>query len=153
MKFIIEIEDPSSKDATLLMQELSLILKGITGSSGAASFNIDDLKYEKSCFLIARDEAGKAIACGSIRAMEDHVAEIKRMYTRVPGVGAQVLKELEKKATGFGYTLLKLETRKVNTKAVNFYLRNGYAVIDNYGKYIGNDKAVCFGKNIKAKPI
>jgi ribosomal protein S18 acetylase RimI-like enzyme len=42
-----------------------------------------------------------------------------------------------------------LETRKVNKKAVAFYLAKGYKVIENFGKYRGREEAVCFEKRIK----
>jgi len=148
MELTISLEDPSSKDANSLMQELSDILEAITGDSGKSSFNIDDLKNDNSFFIIARDQFNFALGCGSVRQMEEKVGEIKRMYSKAPGVGTQILKELECRAIKLGYKVLKLETRKVNKKAVDFYLKNGYEIIDNYGKYIGNEKAICFQKKM-----
>lgn len=153
MKLKIDNEDPSSKDSMLLMEELSSILKGITGDSGVASFSINDLKNKRSCFLIARDEFNQPLGCGSIRPLENEDGEIKRMYSKRPGIGLEILKELERRAAILGYKFLKLETRKINTKAVNFYLKNGYEIIENYGKYKGNEKAVCFEKSIPSAPF
>lgn len=141
-------ESPSSGDAVLLMEELSDTLESITGASGKSSFNIDDFQNSSSFFLIARDENQIAQACGSIRELEHKVGEIKRMYSRVPGLGTQILKQLEVKARVLGYKTLKLETRKINLVAVNFYLKNGYKVTNNYGKYVGNEKAICFQKSL-----
>lgn len=148
MRVTIKKEDPSSNDAISLMEELSGILELITGDSGKSSFNIEDLKHPNSFFMMARDEANQAIGCGSVRFLEEKVGEIKRMYAKVPGIGFEILKALEEMACDLGYEILKLETRKINTKAVEFYLKNGYQIIENYGKYIGNEKAVCFQKNL-----
>jgi len=148
MHISIQIEDPLSEDANSLMESLSGILKGLTGSSGKSSFNIDDLKHPNSFFLMARNGRQEAVGCGSVRQLEAKVGEIKRMYSKVPGVGTEILKEIEKRAIGLGYRFLKLETRKVNEKAVQFYLKHGYEVIDNYGKYVGREEAICFGKEL-----
>jgi len=147
-KYRIQIEDPSSTDATLVLSELSAILKKLTGSSGEASFNIDDLKDEKSIFLLARTENGVPLGCGSLRPMDELTTELKRMYAKESGLGMKILIALEQNAIRLGYKILKLETRKVNERAVSFYLRNGYEITENYGKYVGNDKAICFEKRI-----
>jgi ribosomal protein S18 acetylase RimI-like enzyme len=72
------------------------------------------------------------------------------MYARpgTRGVGAALLAHIERAAAGFGYRELWLETRRVNARAVAFYLGHGYAGIDNYGKYAGRPEAVCFGKRL-----
>ncbi|WP_211227818.1 GNAT family N-acetyltransferase [Spirochaeta cellobiosiphila] len=146
MKLTILPEDPHNEDALELMNELSGVLTSITGNGGQSSFCIDDLKNDKSIFLIARDENNKPIGCGAIRPMNRQCAEIKRMYSKQPQVGTRILESLEKHAMSIGYKKIRLETRKVNEKAVRFYLRNGYYVIENYGKYVGNNLAICFEK-------
>ena len=153
MKLTIIPEDPCSKDSLKLMNELSSVLKSITGDSGQSSFSIEDIKNDKSIFLIARDENYSPVGCGAIRPLNNQCAEIKRMYSKVSKIGSYILTNLEEKAMELGYQLLRLETRKVNEKAVNFYLRNGYNVIDNYGKYEGNEKAICFEKRLYPKQI
>jgi len=65
-----------------------------------------------------------------------------------PGTGAALLAWLEEAALGLGYRELWLETRKVNTRAVQFYLKHGYAQIDNYGPYVGREEAICLAKRL-----
>lgn len=149
MRISIKEEDPQSEDATLLMASLSQTLKEITGSSGKSSFDIDDLNHRNSFLLIARSELLEAVGCGSVRQLEDGVGEIKRMYSRVPGTGTELLKAIERRAIELGYKRLILETRKTNTTAVQFYLKHDYQVIPNYGRYIGNTKAICFQRILK----
>jgi ribosomal protein S18 acetylase RimI-like enzyme len=99
-------------------------------------------------------EGAEVVGCGALRPLgladASHFGEIKRMYAHVPGrgIGGCLLAALEERARGFGYRLLRLETRKVNQAAVAFYLRHGYVVCDNYGPYVGRPEAVCFEKQL-----
>jgi GNAT superfamily N-acetyltransferase len=148
----ISSEDPGAADAVALMAELSTVLAAITGDSGNASFDANDVRGPAACFAVARDGAGRALGCGALRPLQPGVAEIKRMYARhgSAGVGSAVLGFLEGQAVALGYQALWLETRLVNRRAVDFYQRHGYRRIANYGKYIGNPLAVCFEKQLPA---
>lgn len=64
------------------------------------------------------------------------------------GIGKVLLAFLEASAQRLGYSEIWLETRHVNARAVKFYERNGYRVIDNYGPYIGRQEAVCLAKKL-----
>ena len=142
--------DPESAHARSLMEELSAALAAITGDSGAASFALTDMKVARSLFVVARGGDGAPLGCGALRPLDGDTGEIKRMYARpgTHGVGTAVLAHLEQAAAGFGYREIWLETRRVNTRAVAFYVGQGYAEIDNYGKYAGRAEAVCFGKRL-----
>lgn len=143
---VVMTEDPGTSDAVVLLDELSAALQTITGSSGTASFDASDVRVENARFVVARNGNGQPVGCGALRPLATDVAEIKRMYSRVPGVGAAVLAFLEQEAQQLGYTALRLETRAINEKAVAFYERHGYVRISNYGKYAGKAEAVCFEK-------
>jgi putative acetyltransferase len=147
--FHIKLEDPSTPDSVTLLDALSETLSRITGDSGRASFDPNDVRGTRSLFVVARDESGNAVGCGAFRPLERDVAELKRMYAKpgTAGVGTAVLAFLEE-AAGVGYAELWLETRRVNARAVNFYLKRGYSVVPNFGKYVGNAAAICFGKRI-----
>lgn len=142
--------DPDAIEARGLIAELDAALAAICGDSGAQSFDANDVRGPRSVFLLAREVAGVAgvaVGCGALRPIDDDVAEVKRMYARPgSGAGVQLLGELERRALGFGYRAVWLETRKVNGRAVAFYERHGYRVIPNYGKYVGREDAVCLGK-------
>jgi GNAT superfamily N-acetyltransferase len=144
----ITAEDPGSFDSLELMKELSMKLAEITGDGGQSSFDPDDVRAPNACFVIARNIQGQAVGCGAFRPLHNGVAELKRMYSRPGnyGVGSAVLAFLEAEAKTLGYQALWLETRVVNQRAVSFYERSEYAKIPNFGKYIGNTKAVCFEK-------
>jgi ribosomal protein S18 acetylase RimI-like enzyme len=143
-------EDPTAPESVLLMAELSTALEAITGDSGRASFDPDDVRGPAACFVVARSDSGAALGCGAFRPLEPGVAEIKRMYARhgTSGVGSAVLRYLEGEAQALGYQAVWLETRLVNRRALDFYEARGYQRIANYGKYIGNPLAVCFEKQL-----
>jgi GNAT superfamily N-acetyltransferase len=149
MTITIVESQPLDSVALGLIDALSRRLAEITGSDGRRHFTPEVLG-PRSCFLIAM-EGGEAVGCGALRPLGlpgSAVGEIKRMYAQAPGrgIGSRLLAALEKRARGFGYRMVRLETRKVNRGAVVFYLRHGYAVCDNYGPYVGREEAVCFEK-------
>lgn len=143
--------DPWSKDAIMLMEELSKTLKKITGDSGENSFDLKDVCVPRSLFVVEYDHEEKAIGCGAFRPINEEVAEVKRMFSKEKskGVGGKILSYLEKEAYNMGYSKLWLETRIINERAVEFYKKRGYHQISNYGKYVGNEKAICFEKILK----
>ena len=138
-----------SSEATPLIQELSEELEKITGSSGRSSFQLNAMEKKRAGFFIAYLD-GEAIGCGAIQEYTSKIAEIKRMYSRKrgSGVGRAIIVALENEAQKLKYHFIILETRKVNSTAVSFYLNNGYQVCNNYGKYIGRNEAICFIKKI-----
>jgi GNAT superfamily N-acetyltransferase len=158
MSILIQRCDPESADALVLVAELSGALAAITGDSGASSFAVADARVPRSLFVLARDAQGQLLGCGALRPMEGvvgavgAVGELKRMYARpgTSGVGSALLNHLEQAAREFAYAELWLETRRVNTRAVHFYLKHGYAQIDNYGKYVGRPEAICLAKSVAA---
>jgi GNAT superfamily N-acetyltransferase len=160
---VLSHEDPGTADAGALVDELSHVLERLTGSTGRASSDLDSLRGPQACFAVARDLDGRPLGCGAFRVLaldredaaaaaattaEPRIVEIKRMYARpgTRGVGTAVLAFLEAEARGRGYTSAWLETRRVNARAVAFYASRGYRPIPNYGRYAGNDAAVCLGK-------
>jgi N-acetylglutamate synthase-like GNAT family acetyltransferase len=147
----IAAEDPGSADALSLLDELSARLADISGSDGRSSFDANDVRGDRACFLIARDEHGRALGCAALRPLQHDVGEVKRMLARPGnrGVGSALLAAIESRAAELGYEQLWLETRRVNTRAVAFYQAHGYRTIDNYGRYVGRSEAVCFGKALR----
>jgi len=144
----ISEESLRTKDAKILLDELSETLKSITGSSGRSSFDPKDVEVSRGVFVVARNKAGEAVGCGGFRPVDENVAEVKRMYAKntFQGIGTQVLSNLEKRAQELGYSAICLETRLVNKRAVLFYEKRGYQRTENYGKYVNNPEAVCFKK-------
>ena len=146
---VVQKAPADSPEAAELMRELSAFLKELTGRSGELSFSAADMEQPGAAFAIAYVD-GKPAGCGAIRELEGDTAELKRMYAREKGrgVGKRLLEFLEGEAARLGYQRIVLETGTVNEKAVRFYLSNGYAVCENFGKYVGCDDSVCFDKTL-----
>lgn len=147
----IEKADPSSPDFLDLIEKLSAELAAITGDSGKRHFTPESMQEERSLRVVARNNRGNAIGCGAISPLANNIAELKRMFSdrSSAGIGNALLTFLETSARSMGYHALWLETRRVNHRAVEFYSKNGYSIIENYGPYSGRDEAVCFAKTLQ----
>ncbi|MGP8848640.1 GNAT family N-acetyltransferase [Enterobacter asburiae] len=146
----IKAADLHALESQRLIENLSSELAAITGDGGTRHFNVDAMTTERALWVVAKNEKGGAVGCAALRPLSEQVAELKRMYSdrSEPGIGQALLAFLEASAQRLGYSEIWLETRKVNRRAVNFYERNGYSVIDNYGFYIDRQEAVCFAKKL-----
>ncbi|MBM7693714.1 GNAT superfamily N-acetyltransferase [Peribacillus deserti] len=144
---VVGSEEAHSIEAIKLMRELSEKLKEITGETGEDSFNLDDMNNSRSLFAICRYQ-GQPVGCGALRPLNETTAELKRMYSRKNGmgVGSKILSYLEKEAINLNYFIIRLETQKINKKAIHFYKSKGYTCIPNYGRCIGRTDAICFEK-------
>lgn len=139
--------DPASPDALALTAELDAALQAITGDSGASSFDPEDVRGRQAVFMIARGDDGGPLGCGALRPLLSGVAELKRMYARPgSGAGAPLLAALENQARELGYEEIRLSTRRINARAVDFYRRHGYADAPAWGKYVGSEVSVCLGR-------
>lgn len=147
---LIRACDPSHDHARVLIDELSSTLAALTGDSGAASFTPDNFRHPRALFVLACAPGGELLGCGALRPLDGDIAELKRMFARpgTQGVGAALLAHLEQAGAAFGYRRLWLETRRVNTRAVRFYLGHGYREIANFGRYAGRPEAICLGKSL-----
>ena len=147
----VEKSDPFSSESHRLIEMLSAELAAITGDNGKSNFTVEAMYDDKALWVLAKNAHGEAIGCGAIRPLTQNTAELKRMFSdrSVPGVGGALLTFLETSAKDMGYSELRLETRHINHRAVNFYEKNGYIRIENYGPYIGRTEAVCFSKALR----
>lgn len=146
----IQQSAPHSEESQLLVEKLSAELAFITGDNGKSHFNAQELNNECCLWVLARNEAGNAVGCGALRSLGNNTAEVKRMYSdrSVPGVGSALLEYLETRAKSMGYREIRLSTRVINSRAVAFYYRSGYAQIQNYEPYIGRNESICFAKTL-----
>lgn len=146
----IIVTNPNDEKVLAIIEELSANLYLRFGSDGKNSFT--DWEYNNSKYVFAIAEINNEIVgCGAIRPISETVGEIKRMYSKYPRkkIGQTILAYLEDIALKSGHTELILETRIKNSEARQFYERQGYKVIPNYGKYIDRPEAICFGKSLK----
>jgi len=143
----VEWTTPNHVDARVLIESLSAVLAAITGDDGRSSFSALEFNKTTDAFVILRQGA-VAVACGSLRWLDEQTCELKRMYSSRPGYGKRILAALETKASAMGYQTSVLSTRIVNQRAVDFYCRQGYEPISPYGKYIACSQSICLGKSL-----
>jgi len=145
----IKITNPDEKVAAII-DELSANLYLRFGSDGKNSFTDWQQENPKYVFVVAEID-NEIVGCGAIRPISKTVGEVKRMYSKYPRkkIGKTLLAFLEDIASKSGYEELILETRVKNTEATQFYEKQNYRVIPNYGKYKDRPEAICFGKSLK----
>jgi putative acetyltransferase len=139
-----------NSDFHLLVAQLDAHLAGIYGEEQDffAQYNkVDAIKH-----VVVAYQNGKPVGCGGIKAYSDSEMEIKRMFVqpeqRGQGIASDILMVLENWAKELGYSQTILETLVVKESVIAMYARNGYALVPNYGQYIGMDSSVCMRKAI-----
>ncbi|QDW18768.1 GNAT family N-acetyltransferase [Flavobacterium sp. KBS0721] len=145
----IKIVNPDDEKVLVITEELSENLYLRFGSDGKNSFQDWENENSKFVFVVAEINS-EIVGCGAIRPIDQNIGEVKRMYAKYPGkkIGQTILGFLENEAVNLGYTNLVLETRVKNESAVQFYQKQGYKVIPNYGKYIDRPEAICLEKSL-----
>ena len=143
--------DSENEDFRRLVRELDADLQKRDGEEHTfySQFNkIDRIKHVVVAYV-----NNEAVGCGAIKEYSADAVDLKRMYVkpdkRGQGVATEVLKALEAWAVEINYTKCILETGKKQPEAIGLYLKNGYAVIPNYGQYENVENSVCFEKLIK----
>jgi GNAT superfamily N-acetyltransferase len=94
-----------------------------------------DFDPPRGLFLVA-SIGDEPVGCGGVRLLDEHTAEIKRMYVadhaRGQGIGRYLLEQLERHATSRGATRIMLETGRRNTAALALYHHAGYMPCPSY---------------------
>jgi GNAT superfamily N-acetyltransferase len=101
-------------------------------------------------FLVL-SEAGRPVAGGGVKRLDERACEIKRMYVvpeaRGRGVGRELLAALEELARDLGYAVARLDTGPKQPGAQRMYERAGYAAVPDYN---GNPYASFWGEKALA---
>jgi GNAT superfamily N-acetyltransferase len=102
-------------------------------------------------FLLAWAD-GDLAGCGGwrSRAVDEDVAEIKRMYTvpawRGRGIASAVLRAIEDSARKAGKKRIVLEAGSRQPEAIALYQKLGYERIANFGYYRDHPGCMSFGR-------
>lgn len=146
--FFLRNTDSSDPDFIQLVRELDADLARRDGDEHGFYARFNSIQHLP--FVIVACEEQVPVACGAIKTFDDTTMEVKRMYTlpayRGRNFAGKVLQALEERARELGMKRMVLETGKRQPEAIRLYLKNGYAVIPNYGQYAGVDNSVCFEK-------
>lgn len=144
----VKYTDSDDPDFLLLIKELDKYLAIIDGDDFGFFSQFNKVDKIKNVIVVYQNDV--PIGCGSFKYFSEGIAEVKRMYVsenhRGEGMAALILKRLEMWAKECGYTKCILDTGKKMKPAVQFYLKNGYTITENFGPYVGVESSVCFEK-------
>src|SRR6476659_6800876 len=108
MPVTIAVESPLHDDVRTLIAELNAVLLERTPPEFCSHMTVEQMADAETTVFIARDDEGRAVACGALRRHERGIGEVKRMYT-VPaeqgqGIGGRILERIEALAREEGLT-------------------------------------------------
>lgn len=108
---------------------------------------------EPRCAVVAAFVGDDVVACGAIRPMGQHCAEVKRMYTspslRGRGLAGHIVSNLVSRARFLDFSRLHLTTSVNQPQAISVYNRAGFDKAPPYGPYVTDKYAVCFSLTLK----
>jgi putative acetyltransferase len=149
---VVRRSDSSAPEILCLVQQLWNELGRLYPEMNGHLSPPNDIVGERSPFVLAWLN-GRAAGCGAFRpiaADECEIAEIKRMYvepgSRRRGVSRAILRELERLAREYGFSVARLETGLRQPNAIRLYETSGYHRIEPFGRYSDDSLSVCFEK-------
>ncbi len=146
----VKYTDSADPDFEILIKELDKYLAIIDGEEYAYFSQFNKIDKIKNVIIVYDGEI--PVGCGSFKIFSPGIAEIKRMYVREShrqqGTAALILQKLEEWAKQSNFEECILDTGKKMKPAVQFYLKNGYNIIENFGPYRGVESSVCFSKKL-----
>ncbi|MDR7085792.1 GNAT superfamily N-acetyltransferase [Aeromicrobium panaciterrae] len=134
----LDLVDPGSAEAREAVAAYLLELdqrfeEGFDPSEAAG----DEEKFggDHGVFLVAILD-GKVVGCGGLTTIGEGVAEIKRMWVakdaRGRGLAGRIRRRLEELAVELGHDVVRLDTNRALTNAIEMYRAAGYADIERY---------------------
>ena len=132
----VRVEAPTSRAAVFCIESYftELEQRFDTGFDPSISISADatELIEPNGLLLVARLR-GEPVGCGALKFHGALATEIKRMWVageaRGLGVGRRLLAELEQRASDHGAHVVRLETNRSLTEAVNLYRSSGYTEV------------------------
>lgn len=129
----IEVEDPSTRDARWCIQQYFLELNQRFDAGFDPKRSISATESEltpPSGLLVLARLKGRAIGCGALKFHGRAPVELKRMWvagdSRGLGLGRRLLVDLEARARKAGARVVRLETNRSLTEAIQLYRASGY---------------------------
>jgi putative acetyltransferase len=146
----IGLEPPGQPEVSALIDALDAYQKPMYPPESHHGIDLEALSRPNVLFAVARDAAGRAVACGAI-VLESGYGEIKRMYVmpeeRGRGIARALLRFLEETAAARGVASFALETGNRQHDAIALYVRAGYVNCDPFGGYQPDPHSVFMRKD------
>jgi GNAT superfamily N-acetyltransferase len=125
---------PASDLLAAMVAEMNDLYGDIEGPHMPSATPADFAPPHGTFFVGYRD--GEPVCAGGIKRLDDHAAEIKRMYVvpaaRRRGVARALLGALEDAARERGYRVVRLDTGARQPHAMALYASEGYVEIGNF---------------------
>ncbi len=135
----------------ILVSQLNSYLKTVDGEDHEFYMQYNGIESLNNVVIAYENQL--PVGCGAFKKFNSKSVELKRMFTspeyRNKRIASKILKELETWAEELGYTSCILETGKRQIEAVEFYQKNSYSKIENFGQYRDVDNSICFEKQLK----
>lgn len=151
----IALEPADQPDVLALIEALDAYQMPLYPAESHHGIDIAALSAPNVVFAVARDDAGRALACGAI-VLERDYGELKRMFTlpqaRGQGLARALLQRLEAEAVSRGCRDFMLETGYLQHEAIALYERLGYRRRGPFGPYAEDPNSV-FMHKASAAPI
>lgn len=134
MSVKIAQETPLQDDVRHMVAELNAYMKPLTPPEFQFQLTVEQMAGSGVTVFVARDAAGKAVGMASLKAHDEELGEVKRMFTlpvvRGERVGSKLLQRVEDEARAQGLKRLVLETGEAPgfEPAWRVYERGGYTV-------------------------
>ena len=149
----IALESPDRADVIALIEQLDAYQGALYPAESNHFVDIATLRAPHVRFAVARDRAGRAVACGAA-VMAHDFAELKRMFvepgSRGRGIARTLLAFLEEQAAAAGVTVFRLETGVHQPEALGLYERAGYRRREPYEGYAEDPLSVFMQKDLHA---
>jgi putative acetyltransferase len=134
----IASETPKQPEVIAMLDQLDAYCGELYPAESNHLMDIDSLTASDVVFLVARDEAGRAVGCGAYVNRGEY-GEVKRMFVdpsqRGKGTGGKLLAEIARRAKAAGLVSLMLETGIHQPEAIGLYERDGFAYRPPFGDY------------------
>ncbi len=145
----IALEPADQPDVLALIEALDAYQMPLYPLESHHGIDIAALSAPNVIFAVARDEGGRAVACGAI-VLEREYGELKRMFTvpecRGQGLARSLLQCLEAEAAARGCRDFMLETGYLQHEAIALYERLGYRRRGPFGPYAEDPNSVFMHK-------
>jgi putative acetyltransferase len=147
----IALESPDQPEVIALIAELDAYQDTLYPPESRHALDLASLEQANVLFVVARDEAGRAVGCGAV-VLTPAFGELKRMYVsprcRGQGIARKLLLVLESESVRAGCKLLKLETGPLQPEALGLYGSFGYERRGPFGEYKNDPLSVFMQKRI-----
>ena len=134
----ISRETPDQPEVIAMLEKLDAYFAGLYPAESNHLMDIASLTTSEVVFLVARDDAGRAVGCGAC-VKRGAYGEVKRMYVdpagRGKGTGRKLLEAIAAAGREQGLACLRLEAGIHQPEAIGLYETSGFEYIAPFGDY------------------